>query len=420
MKNIIPINQNKIACQNKWAWSSLYLNSGTTATCHRCNHYKFNTDTISNFHNLPEKIIDRKKMAQGEWPGNGCEYCRDIEAVGGISDRIPFYNRPDTLIPEELKKDPNAIEVTPTILEVYFSNICNQACVYCRPRFSSQIETEVRKFGSTKSNVDYDEGLRHFQRDDNYEVYLSKFFEWMKENGHKLVEFKMLGGEPLYQEEFDMCLDFFENNPCPNLQWDIFTNLNHDTEKFRIKIEKIKNLIKDKKLKSMKLVCSIDCWGPDVEYVRYGFEQHTAEKNMELILETDGIEVQIHATITPLSLPSMYLLAKKWKEWSKKKFIDFHWNTVVAPACFDVYNFGSHLISYVDKFIEEMTEHGPLRLNQETIIGIKKRMEQAQINENEVINLYKFLNQLDLRRNEDWKSRFPDIVNKMKLVLKNP
>ena len=33
--------------------------------------------------------------------------------------------------PEELLTDPTATEVVPTILEVYFNNTCNMACLYC-------------------------------------------------------------------------------------------------------------------------------------------------------------------------------------------------------------------------------------------------------------------------------------------------
>lgn len=404
-KKVIPINP-KTACQNKWAWSSIYLNSGTSASCHRCKHYEFDADTIMDFHNLPGKLADRQKMLQGEWPGNGCEYCRDVEAVGGKSDRIPFHDRIDSLLPKEMYDDCYSVKVSPTILEVYFNNTCNQSCVYCRPRFSSQIEHEIRKHGPSKYNLDYGS----FKGDDrpNYELYLKKFFEWMTINAKNLLFFKMLGGEPLYQQEFEMLLDFFDENPCPDLYWDIFTNMNHDNDKLAIKIEKIKKLLTDKKLKGIRFICSIDCWGPDVEYVRYGFNLENAEKNMNLLLATPGIDIQIHATISALSLPSMHLLGQKVKEWNSVKPMFFHWNTITSPACFDIYNFGDSLVEYVDKFIE--TLDNPIPVHQRTILGIKTRMLSSKVNINEITNLYGFLTELDKRRNENWKQRFPQIV----------
>jgi len=422
MNKTFPILQSNTACINKWGWSSLYLNSGSTASCHRCKHYKFDENTIMNFHNLPQKLADREKMLQGEWPGNGCEYCRDVEAVGGYSDRRKFYeNMADEAIPVELKSDPNATVVSPTILEVYFSNTCNQSCVYCRPRFSSQIEHEVRKFGPSKYNDDYG----HFTGDErpNYKVYLAKFFEWMQINGNKLLALKMLGGEPLYQEEFDLLLDFFDKNPCPNLQWDIFTNLNHDTEKFKVKMKKLKLLIGTQKLKGVHFICSIDTWGPDVEYVRYGFDMKTADANMNLILSVHGVTSEVHATITALSMPSMYLLAQKCKEWSQRKRVTFHWNTVVQPTCFDIYNFGNYLKDDIQKFINELVEgstfdaHFEAEPYQRTILGIQKRMETSNVNVAEVKKLAGFLDELDIRRNENWKERFPYIAGIIKEII---
>lgn len=412
-KNLFPI-KNDVACQYKWAWSSIYLNKGTTASCHRCKHYKFDSETINNFHNLPGKIADRTKMLNNEWPGNGCEYCKDIEAAGGMSDRTAFTNIDDTILPVELKTDTSAVNVTPTILEVYFSNLCNQACVYCRPSFSSVIEHEVKKFGPSNYNSDYSQ----FSGDDreNYLQYRTQFFEWMKVNGNKLVMFKMLGGEPFYQEEFEMCLDFFEENPCPNLTWDIFTNLNHNPERFKQKLERVAKLIDQKKLKSMKTVVSIDCWGKDLEYVRYGLNLETAEKNINTLLDTDGVEVNIHATITALSLPSMFELARKIGTWQMKKPIAFNWNTITSPPCFDIYHFGDAFLEDIDNFIREL-KIIYLHPEQETIFGIRKRMETSSVNKTEVNNLYMFLNELDVRRGDDWKSKFPQVATIMQNII---
>lgn len=413
MNKIFPI-KNDAACQYKWAWSSIYLNTGTTASCHRCRHYKFDTNTIKDFHNLPGKLEDRQQMLQGKWPGNGCEYCRDIEVAGGLSDRTAFTNKDTTILPPELEADPTAVKVTPTILEVYFSNLCNQSCVYCRPTFSSQIEHEVRRHGPSKYNSNYSEFLSDDRK--NYETYREKFFEWMVENGNKIVMFKMLGGEPFYQEEFEMCLEFFDKNPCPNLTWHIFSNLNHKPEKFKSQLDKVNKLIEDKKLKGMMVVCSIDCWGPDLEYVRYGLNIDWAEKNILTLLETSGVEIQIHATITALSMPSMYILAQKVAEWQKIKPVFFHWNTVHTPACFDIYHFGDSFINDIDKLIEVL-KSGQMHNFQDTVYGIRAKMLSSQVNKEQVNNLYQFLNDLDVRRKDDWKNRLKHVAGIMEEII---
>jgi len=405
----LSVLENSTACQNKWGWSTIFLNSKTTASCHRCKHYSFDKDSFMDFHNLPDKLEDRTKMLNNEWPGNGCEYCRDVEKVGGVSDRIPF-TAPYPILPDEVLNDPTTnIKLNPTILEVYFNNTCNQACIYCRPRFSTVIENEVKKFGPSKFNEDYN--YVNLFHNDEYDKYLEKFFEWMTNNGNSLKQFKMLGGEPLYQKEFDMLLDFFDKNPMPNLQWDIFTNLKHESDKFSIKVEKMKKLFREGKIKNIRFICSIDCWGPDVEYVRHGFDMEVAEKNINMLLCDDNISVQVHATISALSLPSMYLLGEKVKEWNSKSKIpiNFHWNTIVLPTCFDIYNLGNKFVPYVDKFIETLEQ--PVNPQQETILGIRTRMLNSEVNVAEVKKLYGFLDELDVRRNENWKTRFPEVAN---------
>ena len=102
--NELPINKDT-ACQFKWTWSTLFLNFGTTSSCHRCKHWPVTVDTIEDFHNVPGKLQDREKMLQGQWPGNGCEYCKVVEDVGGISER-KAYIKDLPMLPPEMQFEP--------------------------------------------------------------------------------------------------------------------------------------------------------------------------------------------------------------------------------------------------------------------------------------------------------------------------
>ena len=62
-----PIKQDP-ACYLKWSWSTVYLNKGSTASCHRTMHLPLNVENFGEFHNLPKKIDDRERMLRGEWP----------------------------------------------------------------------------------------------------------------------------------------------------------------------------------------------------------------------------------------------------------------------------------------------------------------------------------------------------------------
>ena len=102
------------ACQLKWNWSTVYLTTGVTASCHRTNHHKFDLEKFD-FHNTPYKLEDRQRMLRGEWPEHGCDYCQNIEQSGGQSDRITNLDFPGIHAPPELDQDPRAINVTPRI-----------------------------------------------------------------------------------------------------------------------------------------------------------------------------------------------------------------------------------------------------------------------------------------------------------------
>jgi hypothetical protein len=410
-KKTFPI-VNDAACLYKWSWSTLFLNRGTTASCHRGHHWKLDKTTLKDFHNHPGKIGDREKMLEGVWPGNGCEYCRNVEQAGGTSDRTGFANDSVELLPYELELNPKATSVTPTFVEVYFSNVCNQSCVYCSPGFSSQIEQEVRRYGKSEFNYDYS----NFAADDrdNYTDYVNQFWEWMHENSTNLVILNTLGGEPMYQKEFEQHLEFFETHYNPNLIWRIFSNLKHDTAKFKEKIDRVQKLVDDGRIKRLEITASIDCWGPQLEYARYGLELENCEANINTVLSSPGVTLQLHATMTPVTLTSFYeLLDKICGDWIiKKPSVNMNWNTVVRPDCFNVYNFGKYLVPYIDKAIETLLSYDEYKYAKEvdSLNGIKKQMLNTPVNLTGVNNLVGFLDDLDARRNLDWKKIYPDIV----------
>jgi len=403
--------QNAAACQFKWTWSTVFLNRGTTASCHRGHHWSINGNTIMDFHNHPGKIQDREKMLKGEWPGegSGCEYCRDVEQAGGISERIAYVNEMGDMAPPEMDTDPTATHVTPRIVEVYFNNTCNQMCIYCTPAFSSKIEQEVRKYGQVPLwNQDYSEWKEDARP--RYELYKQKFWEWMKLYGKDVYILKILGGEPMYQEEFLECLQFFDENPMPQMTWRIFTNMNHDPKKFREKLEFIKRLINEKKLKGIDVVCSIDCWGPELEYTRYGLSLADCEANMETLLEMEEIGVLVHSTLTVLSLPYMYKLVEKVLEWQKRKPILFGWNTVTRPEIFNMYSFGGYLVPYIDKALDIFDKNGGLNDYQSYLRGMKDQQWASEVDVDQINKMVAFLDELDIRRKCDWKSKIPEVA----------
>ena len=142
----------------------------------------------------------------------------------------------------------------------------------------------------------------------NYERFESnkqKIFEWLKQNGHNLTVFNILGGEPLYQQEFFDCLDLFEQYPAPELKLQIFTNLNIKLSKLKNIIDKIQELVETDKIREFEVTASLDCWGPEQEYVRYPMSLDRWQTNFEYLLDQPWINLIINSTVTPLTIKTL-------------------------------------------------------------------------------------------------------------------
>jgi hypothetical protein len=210
------------ACLQKWEWSTIYLEHQNSSSCHRVKKEPFDIETF-NFHNTPGVLEARTKMLNGIWPGKGCEYCKDLEDAGGLSDRqhVNNNNKLTYLTPKELEQDNTSVNVTPSTLEVYFSNLCNQACLYCFAKHSSKIESEYRR-------IDPENGELKFinEKRKNYKQAKNNFWLWMKDNCINLKRYRILGGEPFIQSDLTRLIDHIDKVPHPKLEFNVVTNLN--------------------------------------------------------------------------------------------------------------------------------------------------------------------------------------------------
>jgi organic radical activating enzyme len=415
--NDFPI-RTSTGCQLKWAWSTIYLNRQTTSSCHRVNQIKLNPDNFKNFHNLPEKINDRKLMLNGERPGNGCEYCFKIEDAGGFSDRQNHIGVAG-ITPQELLENNSETIVTPTILEIYFNNTCNLNCLYCGPHFSSVWEKEFKKYGNVtnkKNELITNHKLKNFN---DYGELTIKLWEWMRENSKHLKRFHILGGEPFYQKEFLDCLDHFENYPNPQCEFVIITNLMVDDTRMDYYIERFKKLISKRKLKGLQITCSLDCWGPQAEFIRTGLDLAQWQRNFEKLLQIKWIRLQINHAVNVLSIKYMHELVDKIIEWNKVKKIYTQYMTVMQPECMNPDIFGGNLYkkdleAIIKKLPNDTTFESSIR---EYFIGISKQIGVAQPNVTQIENLKIYLEEIDLRRNTNYKEYFPWLEEAFKIIL---
>lgn len=395
-------------CLYKWGWSTIFLQNGKTSSCHRTDNDTIDHTNLDSFHNTPTKLKTRQDMLDGKWPGHGCQYCKKIEDAGGISDRNDVNARVIMdLVPKELLENPRAINITPTMVEVYFSNLCNMSCIYCGPTLSSTWENEARKFNL----VPVEKLDRMLLSDEKYKLILEKFWQWLEINASSIVKYNILGGEPFYQPELETNINFFETHPCPKLRLTIFSNLKVNHEKFKKILTQLNNLVVNGHLQSIEITCSLDAWGPQQEYVRTGLNLSQWEQNFDsLVKDFPLIDVQVHGTMCGLTIKTIPALIEKissanvWRQHSESRPIVLSYNMVVNPNHLspDIFPNG-----FFDEDFDKIVAVLQKEDDKVTMRGYQSSINAGVYNPTLINNLKTYLEQLDARRGTDWKPLFP-------------
>jgi len=407
---IFPI-KTETACQSKWTWSTIWLNKGETSSCHRVRSVPLNPNNFGDFHNRPQKIKDRELMLQGQWPTGGCEYCKNIEEAGGWSDR-QHNNEIDGLYPKELDENPLATVVTPRIVEIFAKNTCNLSCIYCGEDLSSQIENENKKYGYANSLIDRIKQVDANQND----FYFNKFFEWLNDNIQNLARLHLLGGETFIQHDLiTRVLEILKQNPSPKLQLNIFSNFNAPSKYWYDYTTQIKDLCSSGHLGRFDLTCSIDCWGPEQEYVRSGLKLDILEEYFAWAAEQseDWLYLNINQTISSMTIKTMPDLIDKLNLYNKHRHIGHYFmlvdgNRYHHPDIFD-YSMWSDDFNRIFNAMRKKTVEDFEAIKR--MDGIQKRLENTcKYQPVYVKQLHDYLDELDRRRKTNWRQLFPYLI----------
>lgn len=410
--------ENSKACLLKWSQVSLYLWENGSSSCHR----NVNADILEDFdfHNTEIVKQHRSKMLNGDWPsdGRGCEHCRDQELAGGVSDRMQWLNQESNkrYIPIELKQDPYATIVQPTQLSIHFNNKCNLKCVYCGPTLSSAWVNEVVKYNEQSywkiTNLDEIEGT--------YKKRVEKFYEWMEKNYKNLKAFDILGGEPLIQQETFDCIDWMIEHPNPEVDFEIYSNMQVKPMLFRRQMEKIRKLAGT--VREVLFVASIDCAGPQSEFIRFGHDWDTFEENFEYLLkECPEVVPTMNWSVSVLSIPYTADLVRKVLDWSKIRPIRVNYNKVHHP-----YHLSPSIMpkGFYTPYFEEINELNLLLYQNnkgyiDYVNGIFNEIDSTESNITHLISLKDFMDKMDDRRGTNWRSLFPWLEEVFNETLKD-
>jgi len=407
------------ACQLKWAWSTVRLYTGLVSSCHRVDQTKISAAEFDNFHNTERNLRHRSQMLEGEWPGEGCEYCEQIERAGGSSDRMHHLQIPN-FTPLELESDPRAITVTPTILEVYFDNVCNQSCIYCWDGFSSQIQQENLRFGQFEKNGVVIKNVA--VKTPEHQALTQQLWNWIRTNGQSLRRINVLGGEPLYQDQFYTLLDLITEHPMPDLELDIITNLKITPGRLMHVVERIKRLIQMGHLRRLDITASIDGFGAQQEYIRWGMDLDQWRQNFQLLVDQHWIVLNINQTLTSLILATVPDLLAWINKARHNREIGQYFSTPVRTSTAEILHPGMFGPGFFAKEFEdilaEMPEHTwQQQRSKEYMLGIQKQIDTMPRQPGKILQLVTYLDEIDRRRNLNWRALFPWLAEEVQHVV---
>ena len=354
-------------CTAKFLSSTIYLQSGQTHSCYHPAPHDIPLKELEGnpaaLHNTKHKIEQRKKMLTGERPQE-CSYCWNVEDMGDeyLSDRI-IKSKNELLLTEdaheEIIKNGWDHNYRPTYLEISFGNECNMKCAYCHPKASSAWMKEMQLNGPMPE-APHLQVLEETIYPEDANPYLDAFWEWWLFLRKKLKVLRLTGGEPLLQQSIWKFLDMLDKHPCPELTFQLNSNLNIKNKLVVRFCERVSKLLTDGKIKRFQMFTSLESWGERASYTRSGLDLELWEKNLDTVLtDLDIHDVEKFAGITIMntfnimSVTSYTDFLKKVLYWRKKytnaggrKQVKFdiphctepsHWSLIGLPDEYDPY-----------------------------------------------------------------------------------
>ncbi len=272
IRKVIPII-NEVSpsfCLAKWYHTNIYLQTGETHSCYHPAPHQIDLKEIkrdpSALHNTIIKKVERQEMLTGKQT-KGCQYCWNIENLGKdhLSDRhlrsAAIYTDERFKLASKGKWDKN---VNPEYVEISFGNECNFKCGYCHPKASSRFYNEIKEHGPVETvknhrcDIDW---LKIYEREED-NPYVDAWWAWWPKMRHELTILRITGGEPLMHKSTWKLLQSLKEDPMPNLELNINSNLGVKPAMVDKFIEEINYLLDNKCIKQFKLYTSIDTWGP--------------------------------------------------------------------------------------------------------------------------------------------------------------
>jgi len=360
-------------------WTGLMYNfNGTVKNCIR----SVETMPIGNIQdNSIEEILlgpenlNRQTSIVNQTPIPSCQTCYDLErgkkGFDIISDRI-FYIRELKQVPLSTYQ-PGNFDLQTT--DIRWSNLCNFACVYCSPEFSSKWSDELKVHAITPVDTQKEQ-----------------FKKYIYQHAPNLRHVYLAGGEPLLMKENLELLEKLN----PNVQLRINTNLSKvDTRVFE-EICKFKNV---------HWTISVETIEHEFEYIRYGGSWTDFLDNLKIISELDH-KITFNMLHFLLNYESIFECIDYFKN------IGFHNNSFVIgallnPLYLNVRHLPENVLQSVKDTLEFRINQSPGYLLEDSYRNMLHYIQQPF--DKSLDDSYAKLEELDQRRNLDSSKVFKDL-----------
>lgn len=367
---------NRAFCPVPWT-GIMYNFDGTVKNCIR------SSESIGNIgKNCIEEILNndcviRSDMRHGK-KYNRCKPCYDLEQNTNkfdiISDRV-FYLRELRDVDHTLY---DTLDFALHTVDIRWSNLCNFACVYCSPEFSSRWASERNIVIQTPDDQKRQE-----------------FKQWIFERASQLKHVYLAGGEPLLMKENLEFLTLLKKvNPDINLR--INTNLSHTNTKIFDLICKFKNV---------HWIVSVETTGKEFEYVRHGSMWQDFLDNLHVIKKLDH----------KISFNMLHFLLNYKSIFDCVDFLSnlgFHNNSFIigaltGPAYLNIRHLPDSVLHSVKQTLEHRISQRPGYLLENSYRNMLAHLDQPF--EKDLAGSLKKIADMDTRRNLNSREIFKDL-----------
>ena len=366
---------NPVFCPMPWT-GLMYNFDGTVKNCIR------SAESIGNIqNNTIEEIVSgpvndtRQSMILNGISTINCQPCHKLESgkksFDIISDR-KFYIRELKQVPLDTYR-PNNFDLQ--TIDVRWSNLCNFACVYCGPTFSSKWASELNVAPATPTDQ---------QR--------LQFKDYIFNNAKKLKHVYLAGGEPLLMKENLELLELLD----PNVNLRINTNLSKvDTRVFDRICE----------FKNVHWIVSVESTDQEYEYMRYGGTWEDFLLNLNNI---NKLEHKITFNMLHLLLNHMSI----FKCIDSFKELGFHNNSfivgpITSPGYLDIRHLPTQALNKVQIELETRINSSPGYLLEDSYRNMLTHILGPM--DKDLINSFAKIKAMDQRRNLDSRTIFEDL-----------